>query len=475
MIASIRRTRAVPVLGLLAACLLSGLAASAFPAARSSVLLCLTIAAILVLPLVYRVLTRTFDPFDPLLVFTLGWMVVWVVHPLAMIESDHLSVEYSFTTISLADTMQRALWLGLLATVCFIGGYASPIGRLLGDRRVRHVAVARDTITLGAIVIGLIGALMFAIFVASAGGIDELLAGRSATLAGNIRNVNGFFFLAPTLMSSAALILLGLGRLRGDWLVLLVGSGFALLLVVRALATGSRGTLLPLVVGIVVLRYVIRGRRPSLVGSLSIVAIGLMLVTVVGATRSQTLRQRESVATTAWRVATSPNHWFDTLAHNEDSSAAADFAAALTVMPSRLPWEYGSATFGDIVQRPVPRSLWPAKPIPPRERIIREMLPREYSKFLAAPEFTPIGIFYLDLGGWGVALGMLSYGIAARAVYEWFKRNRDLLYAQLIFALFVPFIVSAIRDPLADSVSVAVVLFGPIWLLFHAAASRETR
>jgi hypothetical protein len=42
-----------------------------------------------------------------------------------------------------------------------------------------------------------------------------------------------------------------------------------------------------------------------------------------------------------------------------------------------------------------------------------------------------------------------------------------------MFALFVPFIISAIRDPLADSLSVAVLLFGPIWLLFHAAAARE--
>jgi hypothetical protein len=314
---------------------------------------------------------------------------------------------------------------------------------------------------------------MFVIFVISVGGIGDLLAGRSATLAGNIRSVNGIFFLAPTLMSSAALILLGLGRLRGDWLVLLVGLSFALLLVLRALATGSRGTLLPLAAGIVILRYLIRGRRPSVVGCLSIVMVGLMLVTVIGATRGQSLRQHESVPAAAWRVATSPSHWLDTLTETQDSSAAADFAAALTAIPSRLPMEYGAATFGDIVERPIPRSLWHAKPIPPRERVIREILPREYNKFLAAPEFTSIGIFYLDLGAWGVALGMFGYGIAARAVYEWFKRNRDLLYAQLMFALFVPFIISAIRDPLADSLSVAVLLFGPIWLLFHAAAARE--
>ena len=135
MIEAVRRTRAtLPVVGLLAACLMSGSRGECFPDGTGMVLLSLAIAAILALALVYRS-TRPLDPFDPLLVFALGWMVMWVVHPLAMIESDHLSVEYSFSSINVAGTMEcSAPWLGLLATVCFVGGYALPIGRLLGSR-----------------------------------------------------------------------------------------------------------------------------------------------------------------------------------------------------------------------------------------------------------------------------------------------------------------------------------------------------
>jgi hypothetical protein len=141
----------------------------------------------------------------------------------------------------------------------------------------------------------------------------------------------------------------------------------------------------------------------------------------------------------------------------------------LIVVPSQVHFQYGKALLTDLFTRPVPRAVWPGKPRPPREEIIRDLFPTQYVSGgrIVNPEFSALLIFYMDFGAIGCVLGMAVYGILARWLYAYFQRNRGTIYARLLLAIGVPLIIAAVRDSPVDTFSLYAVFLGPVVVAFH--------
>ena len=85
----------------------------------SVVVLSITVAIAVVLPIAWRVRQRRFDPFEPIVVFALAWGVMFVVRPIAIVVRD----DTNFYGVDISRTLDEAVLLGLLGAVGFVAGH----------------------------------------------------------------------------------------------------------------------------------------------------------------------------------------------------------------------------------------------------------------------------------------------------------------------------------------------------------------
>jgi hypothetical protein len=148
------------------------------------------------------------------------------------------------------------------------------------------------------------------------------------------------------------------------------------------------------------------------------------------------------------------------------------FAAALAVIPDRLAYTFGKTIFGDFIARPIPRALWADKPEPPRETLIARIWPVEAKANSINPEFSVLLYFYWDFGVFGIALGLLLYGVVARLLFEYFTQHRYSIEVQVIYSLAFWFIVIGVRDSPVDTLVLAMFMVLPVWILFRVARQK---
>jgi hypothetical protein len=254
----------------------------------------------------------------------------------------------------------------------------------------------------------------------------------------------------------------------------LVATGFVVagLSLIRQIPVGQRITLLPLLGGLLVLYYLRRDRRPRWFTVTIVLLLSLVVSAVLLTARNATTRQKEGTAAVFLSTVTNPSNVFFPLTNGGDAEMAPALAAAMTVVPSDIRYKYGWATVGDFVTRPIPRSIWSSKPLAPREQVVQQLFPYEFSIHAANPEFSPMLGFYMDFGWLGVALGLFAYGVLFRAVYAYFQRYRADIQAQVLFALSVPLMFIAMRDSLVDTTIRAVLVLGPVFVIFALARAR---
>jgi hypothetical protein len=164
-------------------------------------------------------------------------------------------------------------------------------------------------------------------------------------------------------------------------------------------------------------------------------------------------------------VATQPGWIYDPILGGPDTEMAPALAAALKFIPNRLSYAYGGALLQDLVTRPVPRTLWPEKPLPPRERLLAKMLPDEYRDGSINSEFSVLLYFYWDFGLAGVVVGLMVFGMGSRALYEHLRHNERTLSTQIIYSLSVWLIPVTLRDSPVDALIIAAVVVLPAWLI----------
>jgi hypothetical protein len=429
------------------------------------------IAVVLAAPLAARIIRRRFDPFEPIVLFILAYGVMFVVRPAAMLATDSLVYVGPLRTLDVSGTFTEMLSLALLGAVAFNLGYIVPARK----KRTGRTRPARENIDVRRLLFlaGLLTAFGVAAFVTILAMIDGLNTlgeifrlGRHADLAMTIETYRyiwmSFLFLIP-----AATVFLAVGlHARSRWLII-VFVCLAALILLQAVPFGDRETLLPFLGGVFVLMYISRSARPSLWTLVAVAAVALFASAFLSDLRGRAERG-ETVADSVVR-ASSPSRLADSVLTGPDSEMAATLAAALSVIPEKLPHTYGKTIFGDLVIRPAPRAIWAGKPETPRNDLKSVLWPTEHAKGTINPEFSVLLYFYWDFGLVGVVVGLGAYGMGARYLYEYFMRNHERVYVQVLYSLSVWFLVIALRDSPVDTLVRAAFILAPVCVLFPLA------
>lgn len=413
--------------------------------------------AVTALPIVTRALQRRLDPFEPIVLFSLAWAVMFVLRPSVMIADG----SFGFWGVDLRDTLPLALFLGLVGAVGFVCGYEVRAGASLARRLPTPGDLDTRATAVSAIFVAAVGIVFFVVLLPASDpreSLDVVLGGRDEALGEVLADSSTYVFYASWALVPASLVLAGVAlreRRAVYWILAAVVLAVALL---RTVPLGSRMALLPLLGGLLVLWYVRQGRRPSVrsVALLALAAVCLSYVMVV----VRDPGRRGDLSGEVRRVVERPHEILYPLTGGEDAEMVPALAGALTAIPDELGYRFGAATLGDLVTRPIPRELWADKPRTARDQVIQHVWPQFYPGL--NPTFTPILAFYRDLSVAGVVIGMALLGLAARVLYAWFRARSDSFAAQLLFAATVWFTVIAIRNDPVDTVVFALFLVAPV-------------
>jgi hypothetical protein len=431
---------------------------------------------VLVAPIGLRLLRRRFDPFEPIVLFSVAYGVMFVVRPAAMIATHHLAYDGPRTSTDVSATFTKMLVLALLGAVAFVAAYEAPLGGRLasGWRGLGDLGAPR--VVVGALAIGLLGVGSFVAFLVSSSGLSGLsliFRGRTAELSRDVAGTTFYLWYSFFLLVPATLILVAVGLERRRKVLLIVGLALGALFLLRTVPLGSRIAILPLVGGGLVFAYLRRGRRPRVV-----VLVAFALIALVGSAFLSDLRGRgtrgESVAQTIVR-STRPHRIVEPLTSGPDTEMAPVLAAALTQIPKKLHYTYGRTIFGDLVSRPIPRALWSDKPEIPRDKLIATLWPIESKKGGINPEFSVLLYFFWDFGIPGVVAGVLLFGLGARALFEYFRAYRKSAAVQVLYSLALWFIVIGLRNSPVDTLVQAVFVVLPAWIVFRVSTWRGVR
>jgi hypothetical protein len=431
---------------------------------------------VLVAPIGLRLLRRRFDPFEPIVLFSVAYGVMFVVRPAAMIATHHLAYDGPRTSTDVSATFTKMLVLALLGAVAFVAAYEAPLGGRLasGWRGLGDLGAPR--VVVGALAIGLLGVGSFVAFLVSSSGLSGLsliFRGRTAELSRDVAGTTFYLWYSFFLLVPATLLLVAVGLERRRKVLLIVGLAFGALFLLRTVPLGSRIAILPLLGGGLVFAYLRRDRRPRVV-----VLVVFALIALVGSAFLSDLRGRgargESVAQTIVR-STRPHRIVEPLTSGPDTEMAPVLAAALTQIPKKLHYTYGRTIFGDLVSRPIPRALWSDKPEIPRDKLIATLWPIESKKGGINPEFSVLLYFFWDFGIPGVVAGVLLFGLGARALFEYFRAYRKSAAVQVLYSLALWFIVIGLRNSPVDTLVQAVFVVLPAWIVFRVSTWRGVR
>jgi hypothetical protein len=434
--------------------------------------LVVAIAIVLAIPLALRIRRRRFDLFEPIVIFACAYGVMFVARPASMLASNHLAYDGPRESTGVAATFSEMLVLALLGASAFVIGYELSLGHWIAARlRVPDEHDARRVV-VAALILGSAAILAFMIFLGSSPThtLRLILHGRSSELSQMVDETSFYVWFSFLLLVPATLVLTAVGLQRRSKRLLLAALFFGALFLFRTLPLGNRTVLLPFLGGLIILFYLRRDARPSTAAVLAIVAAALVASSFLSDLRARDARS-ESLSDTVVR-AVRPERIASPFLSGPDSEMASVFAAALAVIPERLAYTYGKTIFGDLIARPIPRGLWADKPEPPRETLIARIWPIEAKDHNINPEFSVLLYFYWDFGVFGIALGLLIYGILARLLFEYFKLHRHSIEVQVIYALALWFVVIGVRDSPVDTLVLAAFMVLPAWIIFRVARDR---
>jgi hypothetical protein len=431
----------------------------------ASSILVIGLGGVLLLPIVWRIALHRFDPFEPIVLFSLAWGAMFVVRPAVMLVNGDLT----YFRLDISATLPRALLLALIGSVVFVGAYELRTGHALVGRLPRPRQIELGLGLASAIVMIVLAFVALIAFFKGFSDFDLLLGGRSERLGRILHDSSTYLWYGSTLVIPAALLSLALALRNRRPIVALVGAAAAGLAFFRMVPSGSRIFLLPLLGGAFVYLYVRRDRRPA-VPMLFVVCVGAVVASYA-LLLYRYPDTRSGVGSGVQSLLEHPDRAFGPILHGADAEMAPALAGALRVVPHKLHYRYGGAVLGDLVVRPIPRQLWKGKPEPPSQEVVAAAWPRA-ARYSFDPSFSPLLFFYWDFWIVGVIVGMAIFGIAARMLYEWFLRFRHDLAAQLVFAVGVWFVVIGARNDPVDTIVLATFLVLPLAIVNWLAGLR---
>lgn len=421
------KERAATFLGVvLASACLGGLIARAQVSLDSALIV--LIAAVLLIPLVCRAKARSLDIFEPLTFFSLTMLMLVVLRPLAVISNS----SYEWRGFDTKSGLTEMLWISLIGAAAWIMGYELPF-----IRRAAASAAALPTninwATLGAFTLALaaLALFLFLLFIQTSGvGFSWIFQGRS-TYDTAFRDSVGYLYDAPSLLIPSATIatLLWMRGLKWPALgVALLGSPF----LVNEISKGGRLYLLELTLGIATCIFFYKKSRPSALQVTICVVLAFFALNILRETRNE--EDSSSLSQAVVGTITNPGKaWEDILTKNDAEAGQGLMFLALYV-PDSLPYAPGSL-IGSVIAQPIPRAIWPDKPMIPESRLQASAFPTEFARSRAGATFTAMGSFYLDSGIFGVALGMFITGCGFGFIWRYLVASKSGLAAPIAGAL----------------------------------------
>jgi hypothetical protein len=471
IVTSARRERLIlPFTAVLAAGLLVvGLAAAIWGLDWRWMLVALSAASV-VLPCGLLVLRGRLDLFEPLILFTLMFLLLFVLRP----AWDLWHENFIYTGRLIAPTFTKMLVAGLLAGTGFVIGYLSPPAGLLASRLPRPPRLEPRRLLIWSTLVLAVAFVAFAIFfvdsrgwrdpgeffLRSKGRLQQLVASPTAT--------SKYFLASILLMVPVALFFLSIrhnlgararmGRIAG-WAAL----ASILAFLVYNFSAGQRRYVIVMVGALVVYYYLRRGRRPS---ALSLFAAALVALTVVSAVRDLRFAhaRNKNPNPSQWLPWEAPGHLFQT----QDTGVAPALATEMLVVPRHLHYTYGETTLLGPFVTLVPRQLWRDKPLPADQQVLARVWGGTPCGFNGqCSTFSPFGEPYRDGGLVGVFIFALLFGVLWKVAWLYYLRHRDSTVALVAYSALLPFMISWMRanftlQALQVAMVLAVVVLGAV-------------
>lgn len=429
----------------------------------TTAILAVGLGIVLLLPIASRLRAGRFDCFEPIVLFSVAWSVMFVVRPLAML----IRHDWVYFGLDVRGTLDLAVLLALLGGVGFVIGYELPIGARLARFVPRPEGSIREGKALiGALLTGILGIVVLIIFLPASKGLaalDPLLQGRDRPLGALIGDSSTYLWYGSLLVIPASLAATAIALRTRRPLAVSVALAFTVVALLRTVPVGGRIALLVFGGGLIVFLFVRVGRRPGLlaIGSATLLALVVSHILLV----SRYPDSDGGVVSNVTSIVSRPDKVFRPLLGGPDAEMAPVLAGALTAIPARLGYGYGRYTFGDLATRPIPRQVWPGKPMPPGQKIVKTVWPVAFT-YNFDPAFTPTVFLYWDFGIAGVVLGMALFGAAFRTLFEWLLRSPDRMDVQLLYSVAIWFVVVGARGNLVDTTIQAAFLLLPlVWIL----------
>jgi oligosaccharide repeat unit polymerase len=423
-------------------------------------------------PIVFKLARHSLDVFEPLVTVGVSLAVMFVVRP----SADLLLGITNHIGYDVMATFDQALLVAIVGVSGFQIGYALSTGRALARVTAAPSVNLRAQYAIRfALTLAFVGYALYAVFIAQTGGIStltSLLSGRGSGPNQLYVGSTGYLYDALLLTAPAALILLGLAlRYQRPTLALLaiVVAGPQLVL---ATATGVRTDLLIFLGGGLLLLYLARQRRPSFSAALIALIIFTVGISFLREFRTAGSAFRDQGLSGLLTVAANPNDQLILTFGGSDNEMFDSLANELLVVPAVLPFAPGS-TVGDLFIRAVPRPLWPAKPLERNDAVVAALWPANYAAQRASPAFSVVGPLYADSGYLGVFVGMVLFGLFAKAVWAYFLNHQHRLTAQLIYASTLPLMVVFLRGTLPDTLSYVLFVIAPLIAVDRVAGMRR--
>jgi oligosaccharide repeat unit polymerase len=432
------RTRAVRVtaaVGLLMTVVVAGWIAILGPSLRWVLVSAIVLGLVLALAVRRRQSDRL-DIVDPIVVFSLAWLAMFALRPVASALVDDWTLRQRYDVDQWIDA---ALVLALVAEASYCVAY------LIAARGGTRVLLRgpKPFMSSGS---GYFVAISFA----CVGLLATILS-----FGSQIESSSAYVQSLPTLSIPAALLLIGLSAGRPTLQRFLAYSIVIVVLLSFALI-GVRTWILPLLGSVTFLWYFQRGARPQLRTIVLAGAIGLIAFSNLELTRSFSggnagisFQELEPVAALK-RLSTGP-------------SSEMLPALALQVGTEGEDWTFSPGYWpASLITHWIPSDVWQEKPRSSSELLYSIFFPDDYAVSRANTQFSVIGEFYFDSSVFGVVAGLAGVGWLTALAYAWFRRHEANHWAQISYSMFPWIMIFGLRGDLLQTSTLAFYLYLPV-------------
>lgn len=348
------------------------------------------------------------------------WPISYMFNPL--VSGGYISI----WGLDAEQFFSEALWYAIVGILCFQISYLLPIGNGIAKWFTpRRRVWSRKRILAFAFVATLASLLSAAAAWYQVGGLSNVMLffGRvKVALDGYHYLTLGVHFLRAAILVAWAYSILS--RRFPRWIIW----GQVALYTAIMVALGGRNQIVGLWLSMFIMQLLLspstleyfRGMSKTRILSTGLLVIGfsvLLLIVVRGFRTSYDTSTTGLGLAILQNIGESLTTFVTSIMREFDQMEV--FATVIGITPIQIPFWNGQS-YLDLLTLPVPRSLWPDKPIP--ARLILGQLIRGHD--IGIP-VTMIGEFYINFGIFGIVTGMSLFGVLCRSLDRWAYMFRD--------------------------------------------------